>query len=95
MKLNKLATDEEAPIHNLPYPNPDHLRECLVRLRTTKERLTKTVTRQHKGDLAYRTVKDGFFIGEGENVLYYPFPSLEELEGEHYSWWRSALVQCF
>ena len=95
LKLNKLSRDSYAPIHDLPYPNPDHLRDCLDRLKSSKERLTKTVIRQFKGDLSYRTVKDGFFIGEKDRFMYYPFPSIEELEDKYYFWWRSALVQCF
>lgn len=95
LKLNKLSTDPEAHMHNLPYPNPDHLKECLNTLRSSEDRVTKTVIRQFKGDLSYRTIHDGFFIGEGKDYIYYPFPRVEELEASHYSWWRSALVQCF
>ncbi len=95
LKLNKLARNPKAPIHDLPYPNPDHLRDCLSRLMTSAQRLTKTVIRQFKGDLSYRTIKNGFFVGNQDSFLYYPFPSTEELEGTHYSWWRSALTQCF
>ena len=95
LKLGKLSLDSNAPIHDLPYPNPDHLRECLTRLNSSEDRLTKTVIRQYKGDLSYRTVRDGFFIGENDKYIYYPFPSVEELENKYYSWWRSALVQCF
>ena len=95
LKLNKLSKDSYAPIHDLPYPNPDHLRDCLARLKSSKERLTKTVIRQFHGDLSFRTIQNGFFIGEKDNFLYYPFPSVEELEDKYYFWWRSALVQCF
>jgi hypothetical protein len=95
LKLGKLALHPDAPIHDLPYPNPDHLRDCLSRLMSSQERLTKTVIRQVKTELSYRTVKDGFFVGDQENFLYYPFPSVEDLEGKHYRWWRSALTQCF
>ena len=95
LKLNKLSRDSYAPIHDLPYPNPDQLRDCLDRLTASKERLTKTVIRQFRGELSYRTVKDGFFIGSGDQYLFYRFPGIEELEGKHYYWWRSALVQCF
>jgi hypothetical protein len=95
LKLGRLSKDSYAPIHDLPYPNPDQLRDCLTRLKSTKERLTKTVIRQYKSELSYRTVKDGFFIGEKENYLFYPFPSIEELEDKYYYWWRSALVQCW
>lgn len=95
LKLNELATDPDAPLHNLPYPNPDQLKDCLVKLRGSDQRLTKTVIRQFKGPLAYRTVKDGFFIGDQDEYLFYPFPSAEDLESKHYSWWRSALEHCF
>lgn len=95
LKLNKLARHPEAPIHDLPYPNPDHLKDCLSVLMLSEQRLTKTVIRQFKGELSYRTIKTGFFVGNQDDYLYYAFPSLDELENPYYSWWRSALTQCF
>ncbi|MCK5135530.1 MAG: hypothetical protein KAR19_07050 [Bacteroidales bacterium] len=95
LKLNRLATHPDAPIYDLPYPNPDHLRDCLSKLMSSKERLTKTVIRQYKGELPYRTIRNGFFVGDQDSFLYYPFPTMEDLEDEYYSWWRSALTQCF
>jgi hypothetical protein len=95
LKLNRLANNPGAPILDLPYPNPDHLRECLFRLMSSEARLTKTVIRQFKTDLSYRTIENGFFVGDQDSYLYYPFPSVEELEEQYYSWWRSALTQCF
>jgi hypothetical protein len=93
--LNELAFDPNAPLHNLPYANPDHLRECLIKLNDTKGKRTKTVLRYMQGDLNYRTIKTGFFIGEKDRFLFYPFPSITELEGKFYTWWRSALTQHF
>ena len=95
LKLNELAKDPEAPLNNLPYPNPDHLRDCLIRLQHLPERPTKTVIRNFKGELSFRTVKDGFFIGDQKTFIFYPFPSNEELEDKFYSWWRSALIRGF
>ena len=95
LKLNKLARHPEAPIHDLPYPNPDHLKDCLSLLMLSEQRLTKTVIRQFKGELSYRTIKTGFFVGNRDDYRYFPFPSMDELEGPYYSWWRSALTQCF
>ena len=57
--------------------------------------LPKTVIRQFKGDLSYRTIKTGFFVGNQDDYLYYAFPSLDELENSYYSWWRLVLTQCF
>lgn len=93
--LNDLASNPNAPMHNLPYPNPDHLRDCLIKLNNSKSKLTKTVLRFLKGDLNFRTIKNGFFIGEQNNYLFYPFPSTKELESLHFGWWRSALTQHF
>jgi hypothetical protein len=95
LKLNKLARHPEAPLHDLPYPNPDHLRNCLSTLMLSEQRLTKTVIRQVTGDLSYRTIKNGFFLGSKDQALYYPMPEIEELESTYYSWWRSALTQRF
>lgn len=95
LKLNKLARDPGAPVHDLPYANPDHLRDCISRLMASGERLTKTVIRQFKGELSYRTIRSGFFVGDQDSFLFFPFPSTEELEEKHYSWWRSALTHCF
>lgn len=93
--LNELAHNVNAPLRNLPYRNPDHLRECLIKLNESKSKLTKTVLRNLTGDISFRTIKTGFFIGEGDRYLYYAFPTSEEMEEKHHSWWRSALTQHF
>lgn len=95
LQLNDLATDPDAPMHNLPYPNPDHLKDCLIKLRSSDQRVTKTVIRQYKGALPFRTIKDGFFIGDHSSYRYFPFPSAQELESKHFGWWRSALEHCY
>jgi len=93
--LNELAVNPYAPLNNLPYANPDHLRDCLIKLAESEERTTKTVLRSMRGQLAYRTIKDGFFVGEGDRMRFYPFPSIEKLENEYFTWWRSALIPHF
>ncbi|MGF1448212.1 MAG: hypothetical protein ACFB20_02215 [Opitutales bacterium] len=91
LKLEGLATDPEtATADNLPYPNIAHLRDCLVGLKNDPDKRTKAVIRGMRQEVLYRTIKNGLFIGEGDHVLYYPLPSLEHLEREHYEWWRSA-----
>ena len=95
LKLNRLARDMNAPLENLPYPDPDHLRECLARLTSSEERTIKTVFRQMRGELPYRTIRDGFFLGSKDQYLFYRFPDTKDLETKYYSWWRSALVLCF
>jgi hypothetical protein len=93
LQLNELARDPNSPLHNLPYANPDHLRDCLLKLNETKDKLTKTVLRFMQGNISYRTIKNGFYIGKKNKSLFYPFPSVDDLESKYFNWWRSALNQ--
>ncbi len=93
LQLNELANDPLAGNDNdLPYSNIPHLRDCLIGLKQGDQKLTKTVIRLFKGDVHFRTCKNGFFIGDQKTFIYYPFPTREELETKYYNWWRSALT---
>lgn len=96
LRLNGLATDaENAPVHDLPYQNMVHLRDCLMILKNEKGKTKKTIIRFFNRDLFYRTIKNGFFVGDKDKMIYYPFPSKEELEDKYYAWWRSANTMGF
>lgn len=96
LMLNGLANDpENAPLDNIPYRNIDHLRDCLIELKKPGSKPNKTIVRNTRDDLLYRTIKNGFFIGDYNECHYYPFPSHEQLENEYYPWWKSALTQGF
>lgn len=96
LKLNGLAVDaENAPLKDLPYQNMDHLRDCLMILKNEEGKTKKTIIRFFNRDLFFRTIKNGFFVGDKNEMLFYPFPSVEELEDKHYSWWRSANTMGF
>ena len=93
LQLNGLADDPIAgSTDNLPYANLPHLRDCLIGLQQGGEKFNKTVIRFFNGDVQYRTCKNGFFVGDQKQFIYYPFPGREELETNYYSWWRSALT---
>jgi hypothetical protein len=90
--LRQLKTDPQAEDPGeLPYSNLEHLRDCLDAVRHDPEKKTKLAMRQMKGELLYRTVRNGFFVGGGDEFRYYPLPNRDQLENEHRSWWRSAL----
>ena len=94
LRLGELANDpEQGAIRDLPYSNINHLRQCLVDLRT-KTAHSKMVDRIHPASFRYRMIKSGVFVGNAtvERPLYFPLPSQEELRAEHYRWWRSANV---
>lgn len=90
LRLGELAEDPEyGAVRDLPYSNIDHLRQCLVDLKT-KTVHSKMVDRVHPAAFAYRMIKNGIFIGNERQFLYFPIPSQEELRAQHYRWWRSA-----
>lgn len=74
----------------LPYPYMEHIRDCLRELADDATKHTKTVDRIHPEAFPYRCIKSGFFVGDQDATLHYPFPSSDELETTHYRWWRSA-----
>jgi hypothetical protein len=90
LRLDELAEDPEmGEVGDLPYSNMDHLREVLKDLKI-KPVATKMVDRSSPATFAYRTVKNGFFVGNKAALSYYPMPSSEFLRENNYRWWRSA-----
>ncbi|SRR5690606_19174451 len=92
LELNGLASDPDNPDPgNLPYRNLGHLRDCLKELGVKDSKSTKQVNRAMSGEVLFRTIKNGFFVGSQEEMFYYPLPPRDQLEREYYEWWRSAL----
>ncbi|MCC5835360.1 MAG: hypothetical protein JJU20_11555 [Opitutales bacterium] len=92
LKLEELALNPEtAKADNLPYPNIEHLRDCIKELKNRYSKPNKMVIRQVREEVLYRTIRSGFFVAEPNGMLYYPFPDKSDLETIHYTWWHSAL----
>ncbi len=92
LTLNRLSRDPESnDVGDLPYPNLGHLRDCLREIEGKDGKMNKQVTRSLTGEVLFRTIKNGFFAGNGEDFVYFPMPSHDELAREHHEWWRSAL----
>jgi hypothetical protein len=90
MDLGELADDpQRGSTKNLPYHRVNHIRDCLLQLETQNKH-TKTVDRVEPLEYQYRCIKGGFFLGDREGLLYFPFPSLSDLESTYHEWWRSA-----
>jgi hypothetical protein len=88
--LDQMACDPvHGSAHNLPYSNIGHLRDCLLILRNEPEKNRKTVQRTFNGTLLYRTCTNGFFVASKEEIVYYPYPDMQQLEQNHYDFWRS------
>jgi hypothetical protein len=91
LNLGGLARDpQNGDASNLPYPQIDHLRDCLAGLANEPGKRTKTVIRGMPQGILYRTVGSGFFVVDATGLLFYPMPSRHELETDHYYWWHAA-----
>jgi len=90
LRLGELAADpEHGELGDLPYSRVAHLRQCLMGL-STKTTHTKMVNRTESATFPYRTIQNGIFVGNEEDLLFFSLPPLEELREKHYRWWRSA-----
>lgn len=89
LKLGELATNPlGGSAEHLPYSNIGHLRDCLEILKGEYEKHMKTVQRIFSGTLLYRTIESGFYVGAKDDIVYYPYPSMKELEDINYEFFR-------
>lgn len=93
LELGSLANDPEAKdVENLPYPNLEHLRDCMRELKERPAKPTKSVIRFLQQDVLFRTLFGGFHVAAtGQAHRYFPMATRVQLEREFYPWWRSAL----
>ncbi len=90
LKLGELAVNPlGGSAENLPYPNIGHLRDCLEIIRGEYEKHMKTVNRFFRGELLYRTIASGFYVGAKDEIIYYPFPKMKDLEKLNYNFFRA------
>lgn len=95
LMLGELAFDPlNGKADDLPYPYIGHLRDVLADF-TANTKDSKLVLKHVREGVLYRTVQNGFFVGDHEDFAYYPFPSRRELESTYYDWWRSAQIAHF
>lgn len=90
LKLGELADNPlKGSAEHLPYGNLSHLRDCLEIIKTEDMKQMKTVQRIFSGTLLYRTIDTGFYIGSREDILFFPFPDLKEIEKLNYEFYRT------
>lgn len=57
---------------------------------TASGKKMKIVNRRYQVAGWNRGIKDGFFIGNKDKILFFPLSSPEKMDREHHEWWRSA-----
>jgi len=89
LKLGELATNPlSGSAEHLPYTNIGHLRDCLEILRGEYDKHMKTVQRIFSGTLLYRTISTGFYVGSKDEIIFYQYPTMAELESVDYEFFR-------
>jgi hypothetical protein len=91
LRLGELGADpENGGVGDLPYESLDHLRHVLAAVKD-KDVKTKIFERSGPASFAFRTIKNGIFVGNArEGLGFYAFPSSAELKSTHREWWKSA-----
>lgn len=90
LRLGELAQDPEfGKVKDLPYDGISRLRECLLELET-KPINTKMVDRVHTTEYPYRMIDSGIYVGNTDELAFFPLPPRDELRNKYYRWWRSA-----
>ena len=67
----------------------DHIIEGYKSLKKNNKK-AKIVDRRHQIEGWGRNIKGGFYLGDKTELLFFPFPSTEELNRNHYDWYKSA-----
>jgi hypothetical protein len=49
----------------------------------------KTVIRFYNSDLLYRSIESGFYVGDKDEMIYYRYPTMTELESMNYDFFRT------
>lgn len=89
LKLGELATNPvSGSAECLPYTHIGHLRDCLETLKDDDKKM-KTVVRSYNGALLYRSVETGFYVGALDDMIYYHYPAMSELENINYDFFRA------
>jgi hypothetical protein len=90
LKLGELAKNPlSGSAEHLAYSNVSHMRDCLEIIRGEYEKHMKTVNRIFSGELLYRTIETGFYVGAGDEIVFYPYPKMSDLEMINYNFFRA------
>ncbi len=91
--IDSILGNTEEILYSSPLPSvhAEYLRQALIELRDHPEKRSKTVSLNSIFDqLPFTKIKHGVWINEKDKQIFYPIPSLEELETKHFYWFKDA-----
>ncbi len=75
----------------LPKVNPYRMHDCLKELENIPHKKTKTVgLGSLLKDISYKYIRHGFWFVDAKNFIFFPMPSLLDMENKHFGWWKSV-----
>lgn len=86
-----LEANKHKDIYSIEMPgvNPYRFYDCIKELKDHPEKLTKTINLGGiLRDISYKFLRHGFWFAEGEKLLFFPMPSIEEMENKYFYWWK-------
>lgn len=73
----------------LPGVNPYRFYDCITEIKEIPEKLTKTISLGSLlRDISFKFLRHGFWFAAGDDLKFFPMPSINELENKYYYWWK-------
>ncbi|MGE5400276.1 MAG: hypothetical protein ACM3S2_07720 [Ignavibacteriales bacterium] len=74
---------------DLPDVNPYRFYDCIMELKNNPDKLTKTISLGSMlKDISFKFLRHGFWFVAGEEMRFFPMPSMTDLENKYYYWWK-------
>lgn len=75
----------------IPDTYPNRLHDYLLELKELSVKKTKTISLNSTFTaVTWQLIRHGFWFGCANQLVFFPMPSAEALERDHYQWWRAA-----
>lgn len=71
--------------------NLEHLKACVTDVTSNPDKPNKNVERS-VSSFAYQIIDRAVYVGNMDQLVTYPMPSLDALRRDHYDWGRSAMI---
>ena len=83
--------NREIMLSPIPENNPVRLYQFLTELKADPSKKTKTISLNNTLlEASYTLIRHGFWFAAGNELLFYPMPTLKDLESKYYDWWRQV-----
>lgn len=86
-----LSANKNKEIYHIDLPgvNPYRFYDCIIELMDHPDKLTKTISLGGLlRDISYKFLRHGFWFAGGDQLKFFPIPSLSDMENKYFHWWK-------